>query len=457
MQLLKKRVVVKLNEGQYLLINPYSGLADILDEETLQMLSSGNFDPHEETIAGLKRRGHLLEEGEEEDLFRHMYSLSEQLHEEFSKHNLHVVMPTYECNLQCPYCFERHLYRKDVKWKTTMDEKTVDCLFEAVLSLDSETEGEKCIVFYGGEPLQVKNYSIIEYILKKGDELGYSFKVVTNGADFYHFVPLLSQFNILKTQITIDGPREVHDRRRFRKGGKGTFDDIVRGIDLALDYDLPVGIRINVDSANMGHLPEFAEYYREKGWYPKVYAFATNVHGAECTSYSSLISVEEFTKELIDLFLTDERMDVLFQTFRYPNVLLEHLFAGEPFKPRFWACGSHTSIFIYDAVGDIYPCYEAVGEEVHKVGEYKPVLKFNDRFDHWRKRTVFTIPECKECNLAFFCGGGCAHRAYDAAGSIYSPMCDKTKFSVEYEVPYLYQVMKEKKKSLSEVRDWYFE
>lgn len=103
-----------------------------------------------------------------------------------------------------------------------------------------------------------------------------------------------------------------------------------------------------------------------------------------------------------DLFLKDRRMDVLFQTFRYPNVLLEHLFAGEPFKPRFWACGAHTSVLVYDPLGDIYPCYEAVGEEVHKIGEYMPVLQFNEQFNQWRNRTVFTIPECRECNLAFF-------------------------------------------------------
>lgn len=455
MQPLKKRVVIALKNGQYLLINPYSGLADIIDEETLHLLSADVKAPHDETVASLKRRGHLIEEGEEDDLFRSMYFLSKQIHADFSKQSLHVVMPTYECNLRCPYCFERHLYRKELKWRATMDEETVDCLFEAILALDSESEKEKCVVFYGGEPLQVKNYSIIEYILKKGDELGYSFKIVTNGADFYHFVPLLSQFDILKTQITIDGPKKIHDKRRYRKGKIGTFDDIAKGIDKALEYGLSVGIRINVDSQNMKYLPEFAAFYTEKGWYPDVYAFATNVHGADCVSYPSLMSAEKFIRELVELFLKDERMDVLFQTFRYPNVLLEHLFAGEPFKPRFWACGSHTSILIYDALGDIYPCYEAVGEEVHKVGEYKPTLQFNDTLNHWRNRTVFTIPECRECNLAFFCGGGCAHRAYQNSGSIYSPICDKMKFSAEYEVPYLFHLMETEKKSLSEARDWY--
>ena len=455
MQPLRRRVVIELENGEYLLINPYSGLADLIDAETLAMLEEGTYDLHDETVAYLKRRGHLVEEGEEQDLFSHMEALSQEIHKEFCTYNLHVVMPTYECNLQCPYCFERHLYRKDLKWRTTMDEKTVDALFKAIVSLDKENKGEKCVVFYGGEPLQYKNLSIVKYMLEQGEENGYSFKIVTNGADFYHFVPLLSQFDILKIQITIDGPKKIHDKRRVRKGGKGTFDDIVKGIDAALDNNLPLGIRINVDSENLRYLPEFAQFYKEKGWYPRIYAFATNVHDFECVGYSAALSPKKFTRELINLFSKDERMDVLFQTFRYPNVLLEHLFAGEPFKPRFWACGAHTSILIYDPLGDIYPCYEAVGEEVHKIGEYMPVLQFNERLNQWRNRTVFTIAECRECSCAFFCGGGCAHRAYEAAESLYSPMCDKVKFSIEYEVPYLYKLMETEKKPLSEAKDWY--
>jgi uncharacterized protein len=453
MQPLARRVIVPLEQGEYLLINPYSGLADVVDSEVVQMLSSGYIDSHEEVVAALKRRGHLLGEGEEDTLNARMEMISETVHKEFSQHNLHVIMPTYQCNLRCPYCFENHIYRKGQKWQECMDEETVDALFEAILTLDEKARGEKCLVFYGGEPLQISNASIIEYILKKGDKLGYSFKIVTNGADLYHFIPLLSRVNVLKIQVTIDGPREIHDKRRFRKGKIGTFDDIVRGIDLARENGLPIGVRINVDSENLDYVPEFAEFYKEKGWYPDVYAFVTNVHASAC-SYSPLISAGEFTKKITELFLKDRRMDVLLQTFRYPNVLLEHLFAKKPFKPRFWACGAHTSILVYDSLGHIYPCYESVGDESHKIGSYKPTLIFNDMAQQWRTRTVFTIPECRECNLAYFCGGGCAYQAYRQKGSLNAPFCDKIKFSVKYEVPYLFHLMEEDK-LLSETREWY--
>jgi uncharacterized protein len=436
MQPLTRRITIPLENGEYLLINPYAGLADVIDAETLQMLSSGQVDPHAEITRILKRRGHLVEEGEEEDTNRELKKISEQQHKALSQQNAHIIIPTYSCNLRCPYCFEKHI-KRDQKWQKLIDLKTIDILFEAIQQVDKKPKGE--IALYGGEPLQVRTKSIIEYILQKGDNLGYSCRIVTNGADLYHFVPLLSQVAISKIQVTLDGPKAVHDKRRYRKGKIGTFDDISKGIDLALDYDLPVGIRINVDSENIEYLPEFAEFYKAK-WYPAVYAFATNVHASECAGYSPLIPAKEFTKKCIELFSKDSRMDVLLETFSYPNVLLEHLFAEKPFQPRFWACGAHTSLLVYDPFGDIYPCLECVGNEIHKIGQYKPTLAFNDMFHTWRNRTVFAIPECRECNLAYFCGGGCAYQAYIHTGDLYNPYCEKIKFSLQYEVPYLFHL-----------------
>ena len=445
MRSLRRKIIMELDDGNYFLLNPYSGLADIIDEETRELLESDSIDVTDESepIRILKKRGHLVEEWEEDDFIEYLKKYGEALHEDAAKRNLHVIMPTYECNLRCPYCFEKHLYKKDLNLKKVMDEKTVDALFEAILSLDSENESKEQISLYGGEPLQVKNLSIIEYILKKIDEYGYSFGLTTNGADLYHFIPLFSEFTPQAIQITIDGPKEVHDKRRFRKGRKGTFDDIVKSIDLAVEHDIPVSIRINVDFNNIESIPEFAEFYEER-WYPQVKAYTSSVYLSDCAVYPPMIPAENYPEEIIDLFLKDERMKVLQGTFTSFGFILGHLFLDKPFRPRFWSCSSHTSFFYYDPFGDIYPCSEAVGVQKHTIGTYIPELKFNDNLDYWRNRTIFTVPECAECNLAFFCGGGCAYRAYNETGTIYSPYCEHVKSSLKYEVPYFYHLMKTK-------------
>ena len=45
---------------------------------------------------------------------------------------------------------------------------------------------------------------------------------------------ILSTGKIREVQVTLDGTESVHNSRRFLKGGEGTFDRIVRGIDAVL-------------------------------------------------------------------------------------------------------------------------------------------------------------------------------------------------------------------------------
>jgi uncharacterized protein len=450
---LQRKLVIDLKDGNYLLVNPYSGLADVIDTETRELLDDIDALPGE-VVSFLKRRGHIVEEGEEEDLIYNMKGICSKTHKERLTLYTHIMVVTYDCNLRCPYCFERHLYKKGSEWmKKTMDEKMVDAVFRTILDTASE-ESSKHISLYGGEPLQVKTEPIIRYILKKGNKHGYSFSALSNGADLYQLVPLLSQYEMKEIQITIDGPRKIHDQRRFRKGKIGTFDDIVKGIDSALDHDITIGLRVNVDSNNIKDISEFAQFYKEKGWDSKVLLAAVNVISSECADYTAIISETEFTMQFLEMLATDERMDVFLETFTYPNALLDCVFGGNPFKPWFWHCNAHVSTLVYDPLGDIYPCYEAVGNKEHKIGEYIPELTFTNTCDEWRNRTVFTIPECKECNLAFFCGGGCAYAALKSAGTIHAPYCERIKASAEHVVPFLYDLIKTKNIDFSQIKRW---
>ena len=39
--------------------------------------------------------------------------------------------------------------------------------------------------------------------------------------------------------LSIDGPRDVHDRYRVDKGGKPTFDKVMRGVGVLKQYRVP--------------------------------------------------------------------------------------------------------------------------------------------------------------------------------------------------------------------------
>ena len=71
--------------------------------------------------------------------------------------------------------------------------------------------------------------------------------------------------------MTLDGTETIHNKRRFLKGGAGTFDKIVRGIDACLKNNIPVNLRMVVDKENIDNLPELAQLAIDKGWTKSTY------------------------------------------------------------------------------------------------------------------------------------------------------------------------------------------
>lgn len=67
--------------------------------------------------------------------------------------------------------------------------------------------------------------------------------------------------------ITIDGVKEVHDRRRITVSGKGTFDRISDNVDLLLAEGFRAGIRMNLDNENVDAVPDFLEYVTKRSWH----------------------------------------------------------------------------------------------------------------------------------------------------------------------------------------------
>ena len=105
----------------------------------------------------------------------------------------------------------------------------------------------------GGEPLLLRNYELIDSILKFASERNYPVGIVTNGTNLPQSSPLLEKYrdSIGNVQITIDGPAPIHNKRRKFVSGEGTFEKIVKGVDLFLDLGIPTVMRVNVDLDKM--------------------------------------------------------------------------------------------------------------------------------------------------------------------------------------------------------------
>ena len=447
----KKLAIIQLNSKESLVCNPYYGTADIINNSlAAKLLKAGEIAQDidkDQALRKLTDRGHISEVTEEEMLFQ-MQKEFEKVREEFSHIGFHVIIPTYECELRCIYCYEKYLSKKGPEWvNRTLTKNGVNKLFTAIEELrerfDHKTEA---VCLFGGEPLLLKNKEIIEYTMRKAEEMGAEISITTNALRLKEYLPLIEKYSVKTLNTTLDGPRAVHDKRRFKADGTGTFDEVVNSIEAARDLQINTTIKTNLDLGNIDSLPDLADYAISRGWHKdkNLRFIFSKVYEHEYARYSHAFSLCEMTQLAMPLFLKNKSMRIFLDTFRKRSPLESLFFEGERFRPAFWWCIANYMCFVFDPQGDIYACHFATGDRKHAIGRYTPHLKLDQKnFGLWRNRSAFTIPECRKCRLALFCGGGCAYQAYLKTGSIMKPECDLIKGIVKHVVPTLYKIAKE--------------
>lgn len=450
----------KLNDEKYLLINSLSGKRDIVDSEVIELLlllKRGGTKVKEETgkiVEELKNRGYLTDKTEDEEI-QYMENICRFLYRKSSECKDHIIIPTYNCNLRCVYCSQKGLLKHEKRLREkvlNMDE--IDKLFDVIVSLDEhcpEGDNNKTIALFGGEPLMLENMKIIKYIFDRGTNLGYKFRITTNGVTLNQFIPLLKQYKIEYFQITVDGPKKIHNSRRIKANGEGTFDDIVLGIETARKNGIPILVRVNVDFENLKNITDLAEFIISKGWVndPDMRFSLCTVFEPNCSSHEYKIDREKLLDEIMCAYNRNPLLSLFDIDLREARIFEEIFSNKKTFWPKCWGCSAVTRRYIYDPHGKIYTCFYPVGLKKLIVGTYLPKLRFNKQYELWKKRTIFNLPECKKCEYSTLCGGGCAYFAYETKGDLYKSCCDMFEQCIKY-LPYLYE-QKLKGKMASEV------
>ncbi len=163
------------------------------------------------------------------------------------KITLYLLKVTEFCNLNCPYCYMFNLRDNAYKSKPKiMPLEIVEAFAHKAVALALEQEVPKLTVsLHGGEPLLAGRewYRSALRILRRagGDAVKFAFITQSNGTlldegwlDFF-------AAETITLGISMDGPREVHDKYRVNFAGRGSYDEVVRGVKLAQRYPSTFG------------------------------------------------------------------------------------------------------------------------------------------------------------------------------------------------------------------------
>jgi uncharacterized protein len=333
------------------------------------------------------------------------------------------------CNLDCKYCFyleKEKLYPGKSNFRMT--DQVLDLYVRQYIQ--SQNVPEINFAWQGGEPtLMGLDFfrRIVELQQKYANGKKITNAVQTNGTllddDWCEF---FSANNFL-IGLSIDGPRELHDRYRVDKKGKPTFDAVMRGLSLLKKHKAEFNTLCVVNRLNSQKPLEVYEFLKTEGsgfiqFIPLVERVGSEGSLAgpplvpdpvEDPSKSPVTpwSVEPlgFGHFLCDIFDYWVRHDVG-QTFVQMFDIMLGVWMGMPAALCVFAetCGSAMAL---EHNGDLYSCDHFVYPRYHLGNVMEKGLR--EMADSPQQCQFGTdkrdlLPKfCRECDVKFACNGEC--------------------------------------------------
>lgn len=424
--------IEKKDSDQYFLFNTNTGATFLVDSFVKQRIESGDM----KFLSAEKRKEYedagiiLSDEIDEKRIFLYHYNKQKYNNEVL---NLTILL-TYDCNLRCVYCYEGAGEQN----KGSLSIETREAIFKFIKKqMEQRKSNILSIVLFGGEPLlnfeqniewldQIKHYCDINNKV-------FVTTLITNGILINEFVMnKLIEYNCETIQITLDGIKEIHDRRRKYKDGRGSFDEVLKGLKMIFKNDKlnnPV-IRINIDKTNIDEVKRLLVYLNEEKLNGCYIDFGI-VKGTTkaCSSYTGNCFVEyELGEILDDLWEELESMG-----FNY-NIM--------PQK-KFVFCGLYCDAsFTISPFAEIYKCWDLVGTKEHLMGRISPegdIVDVKYPYFDWMSHNPLEVEECRNCRYLPACGGGCGAVSHSQSGNYHSKGCYKTIGVIEKQVERLFK------------------
>ena len=396
---------------------------------------------HPETLDSLMEGGHItrLDHFQEKSL---VGEIARGLHEKGTRVPHFMIVPNLDCNYRCTYCFERHL-QIDIQSpqgilgrspeKVVMSPDMPPLIYDCIENIQSRAGREPggMVILYGGEPLDGRHRDLVFGLVRQGMARGYWFSVVTNGHDLDQFLPLVGGDGLKQIQVSIDGPKRSHDRRRIYQGRGSSYDSIMSNVRRALTRDgVEIHIRVNVDPDNVALFEEALANFEREGWtnHDGVTIYANTVYDKDREGkVDTRVGVAQLAWRLFEISGNYRNVFTSAPAAHIASALYPALDSGERFGLTGVYCSANCGNYIFSPDGHIYACWESLGKDDARIGSYLGEAGLNlqeDRLERWFTRSVAEVEGCLECEFALVCGGGCAQYARYNQGSFQKPYCN---------------------------------
>ena len=291
------------------------------------------------------------------------------------------------------------------------------------------------VAWQGGEPTLIgveffrRSVELVNHYMQRGQRAEYT--IQTNGTKLdAEWAAFFKEHDFL-VGISIDGPRDIHDTFRVTRGGRGSFDHVIRGLGHLRDAGVDYNILTTVHAANERHGREVYRFLRDDcgarfmQFIPIIERVAEAAaggsvpwsswrdrplyvqHGDVVTARS--VSPAGYGRFLIDIFEEWVRHDVARVYVQMFDSALAN-WADEPpgMCVHCETCGLALAL---EHTGDVYSCDHYV-EPRYLLGNISNRhlldLVTSEQQQQFGRDKRDSLPRyCRECDVQFACHGGC--------------------------------------------------
>jgi uncharacterized protein len=331
------------------------------------------------------------------------------------------------CNLGCVYCYAQ---QGSFGGEARVMERAA-ALGAIDLLLGAAEAGDRVQVTYlGGEPLANRELlrESAEYAAmlaaRKGVQVRFS--ITSNGTLLTEQDGEFFERHGFAVTISLDGSREMHDRLRPFKDGRGSYErtmDRVRPL-LQRQRQMQVSARVTVTPQNLS-LRKTLDDFISIGFHSV--GFSPMLSSPGSAQEMSSADLQKMLREMLECGAEFEKRVGYGDRYPFLNMsnALREIHKG---THRPYPCGAGAGYLGVSADGGLYACHRFVGDEGGKMGDLNNGIDREKRNGWLAARHVHFQSPCRECWARYLCGGGCHHEVLHRG----RPACDYIRGWLEY-------------------------
>ncbi|RJQ48240.1 MAG: radical SAM protein [Nitrospiraceae bacterium] len=220
---------------------------------------------------------------------------------------------TEKCNLRCSHCYQEPAEQDELSFQEI--KKVITEVRETLADWKNiyDINFSSSYNITGGEPFLRRDlFQILEEIAKEG----VSIYILSNGTLINKDrAERLSGLGVKGGQVSVEGPREIHERIR----GKGSFTKAMKGVKNLLDTGMTVTLNVTLSNLNEGHIHELVSL-----------AKAAGVHRL---GFSRLVPCGR-GKQLLHEMMDTKRVKAMYESLLSLNVSGLEIVTGDPIASR---------------------------------------------------------------------------------------------------------------------------